>query len=106
MASNDESVWAVPSIQCPSCGYSMDLSGQKIGKLSKKQREDLRKQNLYGTTTSSRESNEDSEMRPSEAAEHTFVVVSCGNHRCEQYNRFKVLRIPKLETPVVKVSLE
>lgn len=103
--SNDETVWAIPSIQCPSCGFTLDLSGTKVEKLSKAQRRKMDQDSRAGGSYSAMDSS-DPEMNPSVRGEHTFVLVSCSNHRCEQYNRFKVLRIPKIVTAAVKVSLE
>ena len=45
------------------------------------------------------------EDQPSQAADLTFVTISCENERCAQYNKFKILRLPKIHTPAVKVDL-
>lgn len=38
MPSNDEVVLGIPSIQCPSCRFSLDLSGKPIEKFTKEGR--------------------------------------------------------------------
>lgn len=107
MASNDETLFAIPQISCPSCQCVMDLSRNQFQKLSKEQRKALHNQNTYATTSRNYDnSRPDSDMEPDDAPEHTFVVVSCSNHYCKQYNRFKVCKLPKIAAPSIKVSLE
>lgn len=109
MPSNDDVVWGVPQVQCPSCEFILDLSGQKVHKYSKAQcRQHASDPNgdtsnyvygTYGSTTIAPET-------PASTAPHnTFVVVSCSNERCEQYNKLKVLRIPRLAAPCIHLDL-
>lgn len=102
---NDDCVIGVPSIQCPSCGFALDLIGPKIGKLSKRQRKEFEKiQDMYSTSSSVNGVDDDApRVGKSEHPERTFVVVSCGNHRCEQYNSFKVIEVPRIKTATAKV---
>jgi hypothetical protein len=41
----------------------------------------------------------------SEMAERTFVLVTCGNYKCEQYTKFKVLELPRIKTSTASVEL-
>ena len=41
MPNNDDCVFGIPSIQCPSCLQLFDLSGPKAEKFSKQQRQDM-----------------------------------------------------------------
>ncbi len=104
VASNDEVLLGIPNIQCPSCMSSLCMTSyQRIDKFSKKQRKQRHQKGYYAETVQS-----DTPMpedSPSEAPENNFVVVSCGNETCEQYNRIKVLRLPRIECPTVKVDL-
>lgn len=109
MASNDEVVWGLPQIQCPTCQNALQLDrGNMLHKLSKEQRK--RKygdgSNCTQSSTRDRLAREPNiEDVPAENAENTFVVVTCDNERCPQYNKVKVLRIPRLSAPSVKLDL-
>jgi hypothetical protein len=107
MPSNDEVVWGIPSIQCPSCGQVLDVSGKKMGKFTKQQRKDMEQgENTYSTAGSNqRDPFPNGEETRSQQAEKALVVVSCENFRCEQYNKIKVLELPRIKTPSIKVDL-
>jgi hypothetical protein len=106
VASNDDVLLGVPNIQCPSCMSTLCTTNyQRIDKFSKKQRKQRHQKGgqYYGETV--RSDTPMPEDIPSEAPENNFVVVSCSNEICEQYNRIKVLRLPRIECPTVKVDL-
>lgn len=103
LPSNDEVVWGIPSIQCPSCGHLLDISGPKLEKFSKAQRKAFGEETNQQSSGSYRQPA--AEDLPSTRAENTYVTVTCGNHYCEQYNKFKVLKLPRIHTPSVKVEL-
>lgn len=109
MPSNDESVFGIPHIQCPSCGSTVDTSKNRIDKFTKAQRKRMtQSENTYGETQQRNYSPDpfpNGEDKPSEFPEKNFIVVSCSNFHCEQYNKFKVLKIPRIHTPSVKVDL-
>lgn len=115
MPSNDDVVWGMPTIQCPSCKFTLDLSetsSPHIQKYSKAQREKMycKAETEYDSAKSSYETVRmkslfDREDAPSMAPENVFTVVTCSNARCEQYNKLKVLRIPRISTPSIKVDL-
>ena len=111
MPSNDEVVFGIPNIQCPSCGNVQDLSKNRIDKFSKQQRKRMTQTGGSYTSentpysTTGRDPFPNGDDSPSEMAEKNFIVVSCGNIHCEQYNKFKVLKIPRIHTPSVKVDL-
>jgi len=108
MPSNDEVVFGIPSIQCPSCQSVMDISKGRIDKYSKKQRKQLNSADGC-STTSQRSYSPDpwptGEDAPSTMAEKNFIVVSCGNMHCEQYNTIKILPIPRIAVASAKVNL-
>lgn len=114
MASNDEVLWGLPMIQCPSCQFTLDTSGAKVEKYSKAQRA-TRHPDTYAfeshtekaciQTVGKPRTLFDGEDQSSGFAENVFLVLSCGNERCEQYNKIKVLRMPRLHAPSVKVDL-
>lgn len=106
MPSNDESVLAIPTIQCPSCKYTLDLSGSKVGKYTKAQRKRIEDEgrNMTASTSNYRQ-DPTGEDNPSSFPEKEFMLVTCSNIRCEQYNKIKVLELPKLRTPSVKIEL-
>ena len=99
MPSNDEVVIGLPDIQCPSCGRRLDLTKQ-IQKLSKAQIEAQRRGSATQMSTNAR-----AEEPPSNLPQNAFIVVSCDNEYCEQYNKLKVLKVPRIHTPSVKVDL-
>ena len=106
MPNNDEVVLGIPSIQCPSCYYTLDLSGPKIGKFTKAQRRRSDEASQNQRATSDRFHREpDGEDMPSGAPEKILVVVTCGNPHCEQYNKIKVLQLPRITVPSAKVDL-
>lgn len=106
MPSNDEVVLGIPSIQCPSCYCMLDLSGPKIGKFTKSQRRRAEEANRNQCATSDRfHRKPDAEDLPSSAPEKVLVVVTCGNPLCEQYNKIKVLQLPRITVPSAKVDL-
>ena len=55
MPSNDEVVWGIPSIQCPSCNNMLDLSGKKLEKYSKAQRKEFDEANQCATSSNYRQ---------------------------------------------------
>jgi hypothetical protein len=110
MPSNDEVVFGIPNIQCPSCMQTLSLNGQKFEKFTKAQRRKMdQEQNTYAASPARyyerRPSPTDPEDLPSERAEKVLVVVTCENTRCEQYNKIKVFQLPLIKTPSVKVDL-
>jgi hypothetical protein len=112
MPSNDEVVFGIPQIQCPSCQCVFDLSKNRIDKFTKAQRKRMTtSENTYATADSSkpytphRDPFPNGEDFPSEAPEKNFIVISCGNIHCDQYNKFKVFKIPRVHTPSIKVDL-
>ena len=111
MASNDDVVFGVPQIQCPSCQQLLDCSGKRLDKFTKEQRRRMtQSENTYGgdSSTPRTQRNEpfpNGEDAPSEAAEKNYILVTCQNYRCDQYNKFKVLQIPRIKTASAKVDL-
>jgi hypothetical protein len=107
MPSNDEVVFGIPQIQCPSCRQILDVSGKPIEKFSKAQRKwsEESTQNQYATTSDRFHREPDTEDLPSAGAEKVLVVVTCANTRCEQYNKIKILKLPRIYTPSVKIDL-
>jgi hypothetical protein len=105
MPSNDEVVFGIPSIQCPSCRNTLDVSGKTIEKFTKSQRRRFDEQSQFATTADRFAREAHPEDTPSNAAEITLVVVTCMNGRCEQYNKIKVLELPRIKTPSIKVDL-
>lgn len=105
MPSNDEVVWGLPQLQFPTCENHLHMN-QKISKLSKQQRREK-----YGDGESTMKFSPRDyptphvEDCPSNHPEATFLVVSCDNERCPQYNKIKVVRIPRLSAPSVKLDL-
>jgi hypothetical protein len=106
MPGNDNVVWGLPNIQCPTCRFAME-TGTPFQKRSKKQRKATENTAAEGsyTTASSGRREQWSEDSPSEFPDNTFIAVTCPNERCEQYNKFKILRVPRIETPSAKVEL-
>ena len=105
MPSNDDVVWGLSTIQCPSCGFTLNVSGEKLHKFSQQQRKQMYSTNQCNTSSSSYSRHPELEDISSAEPENTFVVITCGNCRCEQYNKIKVLRVPRLSAPSVKVDL-
>lgn len=109
MPSNDEVVLGIPSIQCPSCQQMLDISGKKFEKFTKAQRKEMHGNVNTYARGDYRQAAPDpfptGEDERSQAAEKTLVVVSCENHHCEQYNKIKVLELPRIKTPSIKVDL-
>lgn len=106
MASNDDVVLGIPQIQCPSCQQLLDCSRPQIHKFTKRQRRDQNRENCtvdgrYATISRQ----PDAEDVPSTAAEKNYLVVTCDNPRCEQYNKIKVMPIPRLAVASAKVDL-
>jgi hypothetical protein len=112
MPSNDEVVVGVPQIQCPSCMQVLALNGQKVEKFSKFQRKKLEEaMNQFSPSAGARDYQRgphpiDMEDLPSERPEKVYVVVTCENRHCEQYNKIKILKLPRLHTPSVSVDLK
>jgi len=111
MPSNDEVVFGIPHIKCPSCQQELDMSGKRVDKFTKEQRRRMKQsENKYVMDsfrpyTQTNDPFPTGEDHPSEAAEKNYVLVSCSNFRCDQYNKFKVLQLPRLKTASVKVDL-
>ena len=107
MPSNDEAVFGIPQIQCPSCQQLLDIRGKRIDKFTKQQRKRMDETtNTYSTSGSHvRDPFPTGEENPSESAEKNYVIVTCQNHHCDQYNKIKILKLPRLYTPSVKVDL-
>lgn len=111
MPSNDDCVMGIPSIQCPTCGYCLEVrSERRIDKYSKAQRRKMQQaENTMGVASGDKpyQFNQPAapEDLPSEAPERNFVLTSCGNTHCDQYNKFKVLELPRIKTSTAKVEL-
>lgn len=108
MPSNDDCVMGVPSIQCPSCSALLEVNyHRRIDKFSKAQRRKMHDCSAYGTsaTDGTYQVKSEPEDLPSEAPERNFVLTSCSNTRCDQYNKFKILELPRIKTSTVKVEL-
>jgi hypothetical protein len=108
MKSNDEVVIALPNIYCPSCNCLFDTSRNRIDKYSKQQRK--RMSQATGTCSTNQRSYTPEpfptgEDVPSESPEKNFIVFTCHNMHCDQYNKFKVFLIPRILTLSVKVDL-
>ena len=110
MASNDVVILGIPNIQCPSCGCTFETSKNRFDKFTKAQRKRMTQPAVGGSYTDSRGYSQDpfpnGEDEPSDMPEKNYVVVSCSNFHCNQYNKFKVLELPRIVTPSVKVGLE
>lgn len=104
---NNECVYGIPNIQCPSCNSTLSMGGTKINKLSARQRKayidgsNMPADSYQQQTTR----NFEEEDYPSKYAEHVYVIVTCDNPRCDQYGRFKSLELPRVNTPSIKVNL-
>jgi hypothetical protein len=90
--------------------HILDLSRPKIEKFTKGQRKRQEQGDTRFDSTTARNfvagpHPTDREDLPSEMAEKVFVVVTCDNPRCEQYNKIKVLQLPRLRTSSAKVDL-
>jgi hypothetical protein len=106
MPSNDEVVLGIPSIQCPSCRYVLDLSGKPIEKFTKGQRRRAEEESRNQCSTSTRTQRaQDAEDLPSSAPQKVLIVVTCPNPHCDQYNKIKVMELPRIKTPSAKVDL-
>lgn len=112
MPSNDEVVFGIPNIQCPSCQQVLDCSGKRIDKFTKDQRRKMNDApNTWNAesskpyTSGGRDPFPTGEDATSEAAEKNYILVTCNNHRCDQYNKFKVLQLPRIKTASAKVDL-
>lgn len=110
MPSNDEVLLGIPYVYCPSCNSQIDVSRYRVDKYSKQQRKWRHGPNTdswgYQAMSTHRvdpfPTGEDS---PSEAPEKNYAIVTCSNDHCEQYNKFKVMRIERIHTPSVQVDL-
>jgi hypothetical protein len=103
MPSNDEVILDIPNARCPSCDFVLDMSARRIDKYTQAQRKRMNNQANQSTTLSYR--TPAPEDVPSDFPEKNFIVVTCSNFHCEQYNKIKVLQIPRLHTPSAKVEL-
>ena len=109
MPSNDEVVWGLPQIQCPTCQNVLQVEGRnQIHKLSKEQRK-----RKYGEGMSYTNMQAEGRMTRDpdiydvvqDVPENVFVVMTCPNEICPQYSKLKVLRIPRIHTPSIKLDL-
>ena len=104
MANNDDVLFGIPQIQCPSCGFLLDCGKTRFDKYTKQQRRQrdcVVGESNRGYSPDPFPTGEDS---PSDAPEKNFIVVSCENIRCNQYNKFKVLTIPRIRVASAKVD--
>jgi len=106
MPSNDQTVLAIPHIQCPSCKMSIHVGNLTVNKFSKAQRKAQLESYNSCSPGSSQESYIDNDMSTEYSPEQEFVIITCDNIACKQYNVFKVLKLPKLIVPSMRVSLE
>lgn len=83
---DDEELLAIPSYSCPECRFIMDMSKQ-FDKMGRKEIRDRR---------SGGDGHHDVNL----------VVVTCGNYTCSQYNRFKVVRLPRVKCATIEVELK
>ena len=107
MPSNDEVVLGIPDVYCPTCGATFDTSRNRIDKFSKQQRKRMTSGDSCNATSLgySPDPFPTGEDVPSEEPEKNFVVLSCNNLHCAQYNKFKVMKIPRIYAPSAKVDL-
>lgn len=107
MPSNDEVVWAVPQIQCPTCEHVLVQNGGKIHKFTKEQRKRKFGDGMNYSNESARGYSPAPhvEDQPSCQPEITYIVVTCENERCPQYNKIKVMTVQRIHTPSVKMDL-
>ena len=83
---DDEELMAIPNYSCPSCRSLMNISSNQFDKFSPSQANEAR----HGRDA---------------CADVNLVVVSCSNYRCTQYNKFKVVRLPRVKCPTAEVDL-
>lgn len=113
MPSNDEVLWGIPNVQCPSCQAILDCAtgNRLISKFSKAQLEsrhgsaDSWQASPQSVSAGTKRTRFDYVDQGSTEPENSFIVVSCGNECCQQYSKLKVLRIPRIHTPSIKVDL-
>ena len=106
MASNDDVVLGIPQIQCPSCQQLLDCSRPQIHKFTKRQRRDQDQGNCAaGGSYATAYRQPDAEDVLSAAPEKNYLIVTCENRRCEQYNKVKVMLIPRIAVASAKVDL-
>lgn len=106
MPSNDDVVWGLPHIQCPSCQFVLQTATDKaFHKLSKAQRK-TKYPDAYQTVGQvGNYSAPHKEDQASDFPENTFIVVTCTNECCEQYSKLKALRVPRIHAPSIKLDL-
>ena len=102
MANNNDVVLGIPSMQCPSCRSVLELT-KCVDKMSKTQIRSMRGEHAIGGAYQVSVPRPDD---PSQCPEKNYIIVSCGNFQCEQYNKFKVVEIPRLKAPSAAVDLE
>lgn len=107
MPSNDEVVLGIPTLLCPSCQSRFDTSKPHVEKFSKRQRDAMRSETNQSNSSKSAGplSSFNGEDGTDHTPEHSFLVLSCPNQYCQQYNKIKVFRIQRVHTPSVKVDL-
>ena len=81
----DEELMAIPIYSCPGCLTPLDIS-KGFEKMSRKA---IREQRSNGSA----------------CYDVNLVVVTCNNYHCAQYNRFKVIRLPRVKCATVGVDL-
>ena len=86
MLPHDEELLAIPNYFCPGCQSMLDVS-KGFEKMSRKA---IREQRSNGSA----------------CYDVSLVIVTCNNYHCAQYNRFKVVRLPRVKCATVGVDLE
>ena len=87
MHTHDEELLSIPNYFCPGCQTSLDISKRRFEKMSRKA---IREQRSDDTA----------------CYDVNLAVVTCNNYHCAQYNRFKVVRLPRVKCATVGVDLE
>lgn len=109
MARNRDAVHALSTYLCPECGNQFDLRRDKwITKRSKAQRRRDSEHGEYSRATTS-----SSSVTYTVAGSHdncdtddnAFVIVTCDNRSCSQYEVVKVIRIPRVGTASTELTL-
>lgn len=83
----------------------LELNGKKFGKFSKAQRKEMLKGESVTLGARGYSPSVDEEDRCSESPERVFMCLSCGNIRCDQYTKFKVMELPKVKVSTARVDL-
>jgi hypothetical protein len=104
---NKDVVHAIPSYFCPGCGYQFSITRDRwVSKRSKRLLKQDREQVHVEASTRSSDTIRFDEYGLPEPNDNDFVVVTCGNHTCSQYDKVKVIRIPRVVVPSTTLNIE